>query len=528
VLDVSPVRGRRLRAALALTAAAALVGGCTADVENGHGSTLGSASPSPTRSGNSSPSGADRQPAANFGACGNGVDIGSASVPSHFTMRCAKISVPLDYAEPDGKQITVALVRLHDRSDSSPIGSLLMDPGGPGGSGVQFAASIAAALPSTVTSHFDIVGFDPRGVGSSTPIECETDKQKDAATAASPDVRTDAGFVQAKQQAAQLARACTSKYGADLAQFDTVQTAKDMDRIRQALGDEHMNYLGFSYGTELGAQYARLFPSKIRVAVLDGAVDPLTDDITSFANQLDGFEKAFDQFADWCPDHNPCSSLDDPRQTVYDLVDQARTDPIPASGETRVATPSIVDLAVLSGLYSQSFWPILTQALLTARDGDSRVLFQLADNYNERENGHYSNILEANTTIGCNDSEPGPSDSTIRATTAQWVKRFPMFGLWSAGSLFACQQWQGKRTPPPLPVARTTAHKLLVVGNLHDPATPYQGAKDLTKTLGNAVLLSWDGEGHTSYLQGSSCIDGYVNAYLLSGTLPPTGTTCPR
>jgi pimeloyl-ACP methyl ester carboxylesterase len=406
-----------------------------------------------------------------------------------------------------------------------------MDPGGPGGSGVQFAVQIAAALPSSLTDRYDVVGFDPRGVGSSTPIRCLTDAQKDALNAASPDVRTSAGRVEAKREAQQVAQACQSKYGSSLDDFDTVATARDMDRIRAAFGVAHLDYLGFSYGTELGAQYAHLFPARVGAMVLDGAVDPLTDDITSFANQLQGFEQAFDQFADWCGQHSPCRDLGNPREAVYQLVDRARTSPLSSSapGETRKATSAMVLLGVLSGLYSQSYWEVLGQSLLLGRQGDARGLLQLADVYNERDpSGHYSNISDANVTISCNDSKPGPSDAKIQATTDSWVKRFPMFGLWSAASLYGCQQWQPHRTVPAKPTAPESANTILVVGNLHDPATPYQGAKDLTNTLGKARLLTWDGEGHTSFLQGSSCIDQAVTAYLVDGSLPSSGKTCPR
>jgi pimeloyl-ACP methyl ester carboxylesterase len=303
-----------------------------------------------------------------------------------------------------------------------------------------------------------------------------------------------------------------------------------MDQVRQAVGDSQMNYLGFSYGTELGAQYLHLFPGRMRVAVLDGAVDPLTSDIEMDTKQLQGFEGAFDQFAGWCTKHDPCSRLGDPRQAVYKLVAIAKGSPIPTSapGDNRKATVNLVLTGVAQAMYSQSEWAPLGQALLDARNGDAKGLLTLADQYNERFGGHYTNISDANTTINCNDAKPGPSDATIRATSRSWSKQFPMFGLDWAPSLFLCQQWQPERTVPPLPTAPSTPHKVLVIGNLHDPATPYQGAKDLTRTLGNAELLTWDGEGHTSYLQGSTCIDDYVNTYLVSGTLPPAHKTCPR
>jgi pimeloyl-ACP methyl ester carboxylesterase len=534
----APRAGRRLRrTSLVALAVALLVSGCTATVENGHGSTVSRAPTTPSSPQSSSPSGGSSAPtqrAADFTDCSDRINISALGLPAgraaKLTFGCATIAVPLDYADPSGTTINLQLVKIHDSDNQQSTGSLIVNPGGPGGSGLDLALGLAGQLSDRVLSHFDVIGFDPRGVGASSPIECLSDAEKDRLNAASPDVLTGEGFAQAKTLAKQVADACSSKYGSALAQYDTVATAKDMDQIRQAVGDARMNYLGFSYGTELGAQYIHLFPSKVRVAVLDGAVDPLTDDITSFADQLQGFEGAFDQFATWCRQHSPCRDLGNARQAVARVAAAAKAKPIPssASGETRTATPAIVYTGVLSALYSQSQWASLGQALQDAENGDAKGLFELADSYNERFNGHYTNLSDANTTINCNDSKPGPSDATIRATAASWAKRFPIFGLWSAPSLFSCQQWQPKRTVPPLPTAPSTPQKILVVGNLHDPATPYQGAKDLTKTLGNAQLLTWDGEGHTSYLQGSSCIDASVNTYLVNGTLPPVGKICPR
>jgi pimeloyl-ACP methyl ester carboxylesterase len=539
VQGVAVVPLRRLRAArlaLAALSALTLVGGCSATVESGHGA-LGSATPAPPSS--PAPSSSAAQPSAptqapaDFSDCSDRINVSALGLPAgrqaRLSFDCATITVPLDYGHPQGDTIRLELIRIHDSANTAHTGSLIVNPGGPGGSGLELALGLAGQMADTVLSHFDLIGFDPRGVGASSPIECLSDAEKDALNAAAPDVRTAAGFAEAKRVAKSVAQKCSAKYGANLADYNTVQTAKDMDQVRQAVGDKQMNYLGFSYGTELGAQYAHLFPQTVRVAVLDGAVDPLTDDITSFADQLKGFEGAFDQFAAWCRQHSPCSQLGNPRQAVRAVADAATSSPIrsSAAGETRKATSSIVDTGVLSALYSQSRWKDLGQALLDARGGDAKGIFTLADEYNQRFNGHYTNISDANTTINCNDSKPGPSDATIRATTSSWAKRFPIFGLWSAASLFSCQVWQPDRTVPPLPTA-PTPQKILVIGNLHDPATPYQGAKDLARTLGNSELLTWDGEGHTSYLQGSTCVDNYVNAYLVAGTLPPAGTTCPR
>lgn len=513
-----------------VTALVALLTACSSALSG-----TGTAQPSASAGGSSAGGTPPAQAAAQFGSCNSLLRISAVPLPKDrkalLSFSCAAIHVPLNYADPSGKTVSLELLKVHDSQDTAPIGSLLIDPGGPGDSAIIFTLlGGVQEMPLNVLRHFDLIGFDPRGVQFSSPINCISNTQKDVLYDVNDDVRTASGFAQAKASAALVAQKCSSLYGADLAQFNTVNTARDMDRIRQAVGDDQMNYLGFSYGTELGAQYAHLFPKKIRVAVLDGAVDPLADDITSFADQLGGFEGAFDQFAADCAGRASCRALGDPRQVVYDLVAKADASPMHSSAhhETRTASGAIVLTGVLEALYSKSEWRDLESALFEGQQGDAKGLFVLADRYTQRiSDGTYTNIFDANTTIGCNDSKPGPSDATIRATATAWAAKYPMFGVWAAQSLFACQSWQPVRTPPPLPTA-PTAHPVLVIGNLHDPATPYQGAKNLASTMGNTELLSWDGEGHTSYLQGSSCVDGYVNAYLISGTLPPKNTTCPK
>ena len=488
---------------------------------------LGTTAPS---SGAPSPATPTIQPIT-FVDCTNLLSLGSLPFPAgrraKLTFFCGRLQVPLDYADPTGKKITLEIIKVHDSDNTASTGSLLVNPGGPGGSGLDLVAGLSAQVSDSLLTHFDLVGFDPRGVGLSAPIECTTNAQKDALNSSSPQILTATGFALAKQQAQSVAASCLSKYGATLADYNTVNTARDMDLIRQAVGDQQMNYLGFSYGTELGAQYAHLFPGRIRAFVLDGAVDPLTGPITSFADQLKGFEGAFDQFAANCLTLPACSPLGNPRQVVYGIVRKAFQSPLP-TGTSRRLTENLALTGVLDALYSQSQWPKLAQALSSGQNGDGSGLLALADDYNQRyADGTYSNIADANLTISCNDSAPGPTDATVRATAVAWAKEYPMFGLWAAPSLLSCQSWQPVRTVPPLPTAPTPA-TVLVIGNLHDPATPYQGAIDLTKTLGHARLLTWNGEGHTSYLQGSSCIDNDVNNYLISAALPAPNTTCPR
>jgi pimeloyl-ACP methyl ester carboxylesterase len=519
-------RSRALRPVLILACAALAVAGCTTSIKakGTRSVSTSSASPSPTASGAVS--------TIDFSDCSKLLNLSALNLPAKrkntLKFSCGKLAVPLNYDDPASRKINIQVLKVHDTTQAKKVGDLLMNPGGPGASGLSLPLDLLSVLSDSILDNFDLIGFDPRGVELSSPISCISDEQKDALIAADPDVRTQAGFAQAQAQAAAIAAACTAKYGAGLAYYNTVFTAMDMEQIRLALGDPKLNYLGFSYGTELGAVYAHLYPQNIRVAVLDGAVDPTTDSITSFANQLQGFESAFDQFAADCKTKSSCNALGDPRQVVYQLTAKANATPIKSSksGETRTATGGIVLYGVLSALYSQSEWPTLATALQQAENGDAKGLFELSDQYNERQdNGAYTNIMDANTTISCNDSAPGPTDAQVTTTATAWATQYPMFGVWAASSLFSCQAWQSNRHVLPTESAAGSA-PILVVGTVHDPATPYVGATNLAKTLTTGQVLTWDGEGHTAYTK-SDCIDTKVDTYLVSGTLPAAGTICP-
>jgi pimeloyl-ACP methyl ester carboxylesterase len=532
-----PLSGRRRRAllatliatALALTACTATVGG-SGTVAAAPAPSISSTSPSTAPSSGSPSASSIPEPTVGlikFTDCTQVLTKAAINISKAVTLSCGRLNVPLNYNNPNGPTIGLEVVKAHYKTAGSLTGSLLINPGGPGGDGIELLLGLVTQMSTSVLSHFDLIGFDPRGVGLSTPVVCTSNAQKDQLNAASPNVLTTAGFAQAKQAAADTAAACQSQYGPALPQINTVNTARDMDLIRQGVGDAQMNYLGFSYGTELGAQYAHLFPDKIRAFVLDGAVDPLTDSTTQFADQMKGFEASFDQFAAKCLTTSPCQTLGNPRQVVYSIVATVTRDPMP-TGSSRPLTENLALTGVLEALYDADPVTELGNALIAARQGNGAKLLALADGYNQRfADGTYTNLADSNLAISCNDSPPGPTDAQVHATATAWSKAYPMFGTWAAAALFSCQSWQPVRTVPPLPTAPATSAKVLVIGNLHDPATPYQGALDLAKTLGNAEVLTWNGEGHTSYLEGSTCVDNAVNSYLVGGTLPAAGTTCP-
>jgi pimeloyl-ACP methyl ester carboxylesterase len=447
----------------------------------------------------------------------------------HLSFGCGTMQVPLDHDDPDGEKIKLFLVRVRLEEQKQRIGSLVINPGGPGGSGLDAAVGLGLQIPTEVLQRFDLVGFDPRGVGLSNPVRCISDETKDRIVAADPDARTAQEFDEQVRLAQQVAKDCSDKYGGRLAHFNTVETVRDMDLIRRALGDDKLNYLGFSYGTLLGAVYAKLYGQNARALALDGAVDPAQDVLQATEAQAKGFENAFDQFAAACRSKGAdCPLNPDPRAFVTRLMAKARTTPIASrkKGEKRRATGGNVQLAVISALYDRDQWPNLSRALSEADHGDAQGILALDDQYSQRDGeGQYTNILDANITVSCNDTDQRISTDTIRAKLAEWRRKYPMFGASQALSLLTCQAWQPERHPYPK-VTGATARSVLVVGTVHDPATPYSAAQALSRELGSGALLTWQGDGHTAYPK-TRCVSDAVDRYLISLTVPKKGTTCP-
>ena len=410
---------------------------------------------------------------------------------------CGKLEVPISYDQPGDGTLPLFLLKVSLTGQSGRIGSLVVNPGGPGTSGSDTAVGLAATLPMEVLQHFDVVGFDPRGVALSTPVECIPAAVKEQLEASDPRPTTDAQLQAAFALARTVAAGCAKKYGDALGAFNTVATARDMDRIRQALGDRRLTYLGYSYGTTLGSTYAELYPHDVRAMVLDAVVDPDTSRQAAAEARAAALERGFDAFAADCTHQAAgCPIGKDPRGFVQTLLTQAAVSPIPSKkqGETRTATPGIVLTGVIDALYDKGSWPQLAGALAAAGRGDSQGLFSLADSYAGRlDNGTYTNELDANIAINCADTEQRFTEDQVGALARAWNASYPLFGAGVAVGLYTCTPWKADRTPLPKRDAVDTPSPLLLVGNTGDPVTPYPGAQDMAHDLSDDVLLTWQG-----------------------------------
>ncbi|WP_307834130.1 alpha/beta hydrolase [Paractinoplanes lichenicola] len=449
-----------------------------------------------------------------------------------MTYDCADVDVPRDWNDASsGETYAISMIRIRSSKQSGRTGSLLINPGGPGGSGIDTAVYLSfgeafGGLPAKVTEKFDIIGFDPRGVGRSAPVKCISPTDQDASFAAPPDPVGLEQFNQLVELNKRIATSCASKYSDQLPLFSTEQAARDMDSLRQAVGDDKLTYLGFSYGTLLGATYAQLFPQNVRAMVLDGAVDPKQNFVEGSETQAKGFERAFTNFTNWCkatPDK--CPIAPDARKAVTDAITAAATKPV-AAADGRQATSGWIFVAVISSLYTESGWAKLAGAISQLKGGNPRSVLALADQYAERKpDGTYSNLFDANLAVNCADTEDAPSLDEVRRLQGEWRTKYPLFGAPLAVGMLPCAVWEGKRDPYPVGAA-TNAPPIVVVGTTGDPATPYENTADLASMLGVGHVLTWEGEGHTAY-PSTPCIVNAVDAYLIDLKVPQEGLRCP-
>jgi pimeloyl-ACP methyl ester carboxylesterase len=445
--------------------------------------------------------------------------------------QCGKLTVPMTYAQPTGATIQLAVIRLRASDPSKRIGSLVLNPGGPGGSGVDYARAAPGIIAASLRARYDVVGFDPRGVGASDPVHCLTDKLTDAELSADATPDTPAEVNTLAGLAKQFADGCATMSPALYQHIGTVDVARDVDVLRAALGDKKLYWFGSSYGTFIGATYADLFPTNVGRMVLDGAIDPTLTNSELARGQAKGFEVALQRFVEDCAVETDCPL---PKGTAAGLARiraffaQLNVKPLSTKGG-RPLTEALAMNAVLSYLYfPPTDWEQLRYGLASAFAGDGSVLLGLLDDrLNRGHNGHYQdNSLDALNAVNALDHTDRPGPAQIAVLAQQWAKEAPTWGAFMAWSNLPFAYWEAPATDAPHRITAPGSPPILVVGTTYDPATPYPWAQALAKQLSKGVLLTRIGDGHTAYGMGSDCIDNAVNTYLLTGATPPVGTIC--
>ena len=443
---------------------------------------------------------------------------------------CSTLTVPLDYARPDGQTIDIAVLKVPAGDPDRRLGSLVVNPGGPGAPGTDYAASAGIAFRPPLRERYDVVGFDPRGTGSSDPVDCLGDDQLDRYIASDPAPDTAAerqeyaGWVQA------IGRGCPARSGPLAAHVSTVEAARDMDVLRSALGERKLDYFGASYGTKLGATYAELFPRQVGRFVLDGAVDLSIGPRELGLEQAAGFETALRAYVEDCVENDdPCflgDSVDEGLATISDLLDQIDQDPLPTSLGRDLEVGNAF-YGVVAPLYVRDYWYLLSQALQQAMDGDGTTLLRLSDLYSSRgPDGYTDNSAEAIYAINCLDDPWAISPRQVPSQYADFERASPTFGRVFAWSLTGCAGTTVRSEEPSPEVDAEGAAPIVVVGTTRDPATPYLWAQHLAAQLDSGVLVSRDGDGHTGYNAGNECVDEAVEGYLLRGEVPRDGLRC--
>ncbi len=448
--------------------------------------------------------------------CGSGFD-------------CTDVTAPLDWENPGAGEISLSVVR--HRATGTAKGSLLTNPGGPGASGVDLIKdSLDFAVGSDLIENYDVIGFDPRGVGQSTAVTCFDAKGMDAYLYSIPTgTRGSAQWDESiLAEHKKFAEACEANSGGILPYITTINAARDMDLLRGVLGDKKLNYLGYSYGTFLGATYAELYPDRAGRLVLDGAIDPAVSGLDVSATQALGFESALRAYMQSCLDGRNCpfnGTVDEAMADLGALLASVDATPLKNSDKRLLGADSLMT-AIIAALYSQDSWSYLTQALDEALQGNPSTAFLLADFYNGRENGAYiDNSSEAFRAYNCMDY-PAENDAAAEAaSSAKIAEGAPTIAPYWDGP-DSCSVWPYPPTGTRGEIHASGAGPILVVGTTNDPATPYEWSESLAAQLDEGVLITRVGEGHTGYNKGNRCVDKAVEAYFLDGTVPEDGLRC--
>ena len=444
---------------------------------------------------------------------------------------CSNFSVPLAYDDPGKASITLKLIRLASQGDNV-LGSLVVNPGGPGGSGIDYARAARAVTTDAMRDHYDIVGFDPRGVGTSNPIHCLDDAQTDAYIAADASPDNAAETADLERLSVQLGAACVAKSPTLVPNIGTRDAARDMDILRAALGDDKLNYLGKSYGTYLGATYAEEFPANVGRMLLDGAVDPSLNSTELAKGQAAGFELALKRFVQKCPDLPNCPLSHDPAVAITEVqnfLGKVDAQPLTTS-QGRPLTEALAVLGIIGSLYDNDYgWPTLADGLSAAFKGDGSRLLEIGDYFTDRDSsGHYTtNGNDAIYAVNCWDKPATPGLAETQELAKQWAVEYPTFGTYLAWGNLPCATWPGHSTVAPHKVVAEGSPTILVIGTTNDPATPVEWAKSLASQLSHGLYMEWQGDGHTAYMRGSTCIDDQVDSFFIDGVEPTAGTVCP-
>ena len=460
---------------------------------------------------------------------------------SNSSARCGNIQVPLDWNNPSKGSIKIAVaINPATNPDTAPY--LLMNPGGPGASGRDWITENITSLGTArLRAHYNIVGFDPRGVGASTAIKCyDTAKSLDFFYNPSPykmGSTQDLEFT--KNSIADFGKACKKNTGPLLGHVDTSSAAKDMDIIRAVLGSKKLNYLGFSYGTLLGSTYAAFFPKNIGQFVLDGVVDPTLNPSDDSVNQLIGFQSAMRAYlADCIKSVSGCPfaglTVDQAMDKVgMDFLSVLEKQPITTTEKGRKLTSVSGFTGMIAALYSKDSWQYLTQAFnefFKKRSRDGRIFLLLADSYYEYDDStakFSNNGNEAFKAITCLDSRESSSMADMKVQNARVLKTSKVFGkYWQYGGL-ACWNWPYEIVPGPSDYSAKDSPTIMVVGTTNDPATPYVQAQNVAhNVLAHGWLLTFKGEGHAAYGMSNSCIANTVDDFLIENKLPAKEKTC--
>ncbi|HET9631329.1 MAG TPA: alpha/beta hydrolase [Terrabacter sp.] len=450
--------------------------------------------------------------------------------PQH---QCTTMQVPVDYAQPGGDRFTLALRKAPATDPGKRVGSLVINPGGPGASGVEYAQYASFVFSPAVRAAYDIVGFDPRGIGASSPVRCLTNSDMDLLFSADPTPDSPAERSQLLADVDGVTKRCAARGGVRARHMSTAEVARDMDVMRVLLGDPKLNFFGGSYGTFLGAMYADAFPKKVGRMVLDSAMSPNQTDQQEMTYDIQGFESSIDAFIAWCVARPDCALGRDKgaaRQKIVDLLDAVEKTGLTTTkpGLSRIGE-GWVGFSIFMCLYSDTSWPTLNQGLAQAFTGKGDILLAKGMSVVERSSsGAYapSTYLQAMLPVRCADWPRSRTDASVLAAQQKAKAAHPLWARMTGELYDNCRDWPTPGRTEKGTTLAVGADPILVIGNQRDPATPIGGTKQLAKDLDSGILLTSDHDGHGTYYAGNPCVDSAVDGYLLRGTVPADGTTC--